>query len=131
MDGTGRAAVIECNADQVAVCYADEKKQFVSAVNAFMLDGMETYRVKGIDDWNAEERYQTIDKAFGQERTKEPIAFARDVLSGKYGFICQYDRKSGKDTVWSVIYDVGNQKIYRCEGNPSRKKYVEDNRLVF
>lgn len=131
VDGTGRAAVIECNADQVAVCYADEKKQFVSAVNAFMLDGMETYRVKGIDDWNAEERYQTIDKAFGQERTKEPIAFARDVLSGKYGFICQYDRKTGKDTVWSVIYDVGNQKIYRCEGNPSRKKYVEDNRLVF
>lgn len=131
VDTTGTAAVIECNKDKVEVCYTDEKRKFVSAVNAFMLDGMRTYRIEAVDDWNADERYETIDKAFRQDRTKEPVAFAMDVLGGKYGFICQYDRKTGKDTVWSVIYDVGDQKIYRCEGNPSRKKYVEDGRWVF
>lgn len=131
VDGTGTAAVIECNGEKIEVCHVNERKQFVSAVNAFMLYGMKSYRIKEADDWNAQERYETIDHAFCQERKKEAVPFAMDVLSGKYGFICQYDRKTGKDTVWSVIYDAGSKKIYRCEGNPSRKKYVEDSRLVF
>lgn len=111
VDGMGTAAVIECNTDKVEVCYVNQRKQFVSAVNTFMLDGMKPYRIKETDDWNAEERYATIDNAFCQERKKEAVLFAMDVLSGKYGFICQYDRKTGKDTVWSVIYDVGGKKI--------------------
>lgn len=56
-------------------------------------------------------------------------SFAMDVLSGKYGFMCQYDRKTGKDTVWSVVYDVGEQRIWRCEGNPGWEDYEEDRRL--
>ena len=39
----------------------------------------------------------------------------------EFGFMCQYDRKLDADTVWSVIYDIKNKKIYRVEGNPSRK----------
>ena len=54
---------------------------------------------------------------------------AAKLLSGKNGFICQYDRKTGKDTVWSVIYDLTNNKIYRTEGNPSRRKFKEDTRF--
>ena len=131
VDGTGTAAVIECNADKLEVCYVEEENTFVSAVNAFKLDGMKTYRIEDVDDWNAEERYETINAAFCQDRTNEAVPYAMDVLSGKYGFICQYDRKTGKDTVWSAIYDVGDKKIYRCEGNPSRKQYVEDSRFVF
>lgn len=130
VDRSGTAVVIECNADKVEICRADEEKTFVSAVNAFKLDGMNAYRVEGIDNWNAEERFETIQRAFSRDRTKDAVSFAMDVLSGTYGFICQYDRKTGKDTVWSVVYDVGGRKNYRCEGNPSRKKYSEDNRFI-
>ena len=45
--------------------------------------------------------------------------------------MCQYDRKKGADTVWSVVYDLKNKKIYRVEGNHSRKKYKEDKRFSF
>ena len=45
--------------------------------------------------------------------------------------MCQYDRKTGADTVWSVIYDIQNLKVYRVEGNPSRKQFEEDKRLKF
>ena len=45
--------------------------------------------------------------------------------------MCQYDRKTNADTVWSVIYDIKNKKIYRVEGNPSRKQFKEDTRLKF
>ena len=59
------------------------------------------------------------------------IELTKDILSGKYGFMCQYDRKTNADTVWSVIYDIKNRKIYRVEGNPSRKQFKEDKRLKF
>ena len=32
--------------------------------------------------------------------------------SGKYGFMCQYDRKTDADTAWSVIYDIKNNEIF-------------------
>lgn len=127
-DRSGEAALIECNPEKMEVCSVDEKNHFVSAVNAFNLPGMRKYRAEGIDDWRAGERYETIQVAFARHK-QEPFAFAADVLGGKYGFMCQYDRKTGKDTVWSVIYDVTGGKIYRCEGNPSRKRFLEDKRI--
>ncbi len=129
VDRSGAAAHIECNAKRTEVCYADGKNPFVSAVNAFNLPGMREYRVEGMDDWRAGERYETMQAAFAGRGQEEPLAFAVDVLKGKYGFLCQYDRKTGKDTVWSVVYDVGEGRIYRCEGNPSRKWFAEDERF--
>ena len=58
--------------------------------------------------------------------------FDKNLLSGKYGFLCQYDRKNlNIDTIWSSIYSIKNKTVYRTEGNPSRKKYNEDKRLIF
>ena len=37
--------------------------------------------------------------------------------------MCQYDRKTDTDTVWSVIYDIKNNEVFRVEGNPKRKRY--------
>ena len=50
-------------------------------------------------------------------------------IGGKYGFMCQYDRKTNADTVWSVVYDLKNNKIWRVEGNPGRKKFKKDIRF--
>ena len=91
---------------------------------------MEKYNNYEIDDWNGELRYQTIAKAVLKEQINS-FDDVVDLLSGKYGFLCQYERRTGKDTVWSVIYDLKQKKIYRVEGNPSRKKFVEDKRFKF
>lgn len=56
---------------------------------------------------------------------------AKDLLAGKNGFLCQYDRKTGKDTVWSVIYALKERRIYRAEGNPARRGFKEDRRFFF
>jgi hypothetical protein len=37
------------------------------------------------------------------------------------------NRKEGADMVWSAVYE----KVYRVEGNPSRKQYKGNTRLVF
>ncbi len=130
VDSQKMAAVIECNTDRVEVCYLDKAHPYLLAVNGFYLKGMKAYQVEGIDNWQAEERYQTIHTAFLQRREASAISFAMATLGGAYGFLCQYDRKTGKDTVWSTIYDVGKGSIYRCEGNPSRKAFKEDRRFV-
>jgi predicted choloylglycine hydrolase len=57
------------------------------------------------------------------------IEYAKDILSGKYGFICQYDKQLNFDTIWSSVFDISNKRLYRAEGNPSRVTYREDTRF--
>ena len=54
-----------------------------------------------------------------------------ELLSGKYGFMCQYDRAAGQDTVWSVVYDLAHGLIYRAEGNPARVPFEQDRRFTW
>lgn len=128
-DRLGNVAVIECNADKKEIRYQDEEHHFVSAVNSFHLDSMKQFNNTQIDNWNAEERYQAIQRAFEAEDKRDP-EFAKKILSGRFGFMCRYERDTGKDTVWSVIYDLKELAIYRCEGNPSRRKFIRDKRFA-
>lgn len=59
------------------------------------------------------------------------VSQAQGLLAGQYGFLCQYDRAQGKDTVWSVLYGLGQGRIYRAEGNPSRTPFALDPRFPF
>lgn len=126
-DTSGNNALIECNAEKTEIV---SNSKTVWATNLFHTKKMEKYNNYEIDDWNGELRYQTIAKAVLKEQINS-FDDVVDLLSGKYGFLCQYERRTGKDTVWSVIYDLKQKKIYRVEGNPSRKKFVEDKRFKF
>ncbi len=79
----------------------------------------------------SKERYSVAYNSLSENNHHFSIELVKDILSGKYGFMCQYDRKTNADTVWSVIYDIKNRKTYRIEGNPSRKQFKEDKRLKF
>lgn len=125
-DTGGGFAVIECNSERVEIIR--DEKQYVLATNLFHNDKMQIYNNCINDNWQAQQRYQTMLDALSNHQIKT-FDDAVDLLAGKHGFICQYDRKSGKDTVWSVIYDLKNKKIYRVEGNPSRKSFKEDTRF--
>lgn len=53
-------------------------------------------------------------------------ATARDKIS-----LSVYDRSTGKDIVWSVLYDPNEHQIYRTEKNPSRTGYKLDQCFPF
>ncbi len=129
MDSIGNFAVIECNCSHIKVIKPTEQDCFVVAANGFVSPEMIKYN--GIDDWHSSERYSVAYNSLKANKNHFSIELAKDILSGKYGFMCQYERILGVDTVWSVIYDVKNKKIFRVEGNPSRKKFVEDTRMKF
>lgn len=129
IDKLGVMAVIECNSKDREIMRPNDDDNFVVAANNFNSLKMKAYKNIGIDDWNSKERYKVA-----YHSLKENIFsfdLAKDILSGKFGFMCQYDRKTGADTVWSVIYDLKNNKIYRVEGNPLRKQFKEDTRMKF
>jgi len=40
--------------------------------------------------------------------------------------MCQYEKSINFDTVWPSVFDISNNKMYCAEGNPARKKFIED-----
>ena len=128
-DKTGNLAVAEINPENKVVIYPEGNQTFVAAANKFNSPSMTKHNNENIDDWRAEERLATAINALKNNAEKYSVKLAEDILGGKYGFMCQYDRKTNADTVWSVIYDLKRKQIYRVEGNPSRKKFNEDLRF--
>ena len=129
-DSKGKIAVVECNPVKLEVRYPNPNECFIATANCFVSDAMKEFRTPAhIDSWRSEERYTTADSALRKQSCNYTLDICCDVLSGKYGFICQYDRKKNADTVWSAIYDSKNIRFYRVEGNPSRKSFKEDKRL--
>jgi predicted choloylglycine hydrolase len=128
-DKTGDIAVVECNPEKVVVIRPKPGERFVATANNFYSTQMQNYRNGDIDDWRSDERYRTAYDALKSNEGRHSAEFAKAVLAGRYGFMCQYDRKKNADTVWSVIYDLKGKKIWRVEGNPSRKKFKEDVRM--
>jgi len=128
-DRFGNIAVIECDSENVVVIKTKKDEKFVVTTNHFHSLNMKNNRNTDIDDWFSDERYRVAYHALKQLQTHFTKEDAQNILAGQYGFMCQYDRKMGADTVWSVIYDCLNKRIWRVEGNPSRKKFKEDIRM--
>lgn len=130
VDRKGHMVVVECNCENVAVITPSEDGDFVVATNEYMTDEMQRYNNAEADHWKADERYEVAHNTLKQSNNYS-FELVQDILKGKYGFMCQYDRKTDADTVWSVIYDIKHDEIFRVEGNPRRKRYIQDTRFKF
>lgn len=123
IDATGDMAVVECNCMEIEVFYPKEKENYVVATNQFRSERMRKYQCTFLeDDLFSEKRYRCASHALRSTASYD-VSFAKDLLAGKYGFMCQYDPSLGVDTVWSSIYDITNHQIYLCTGNPSRMPF--------
>lgn len=130
-DSLGNAALFECNPQAIEIKRIDRSCNFVCSTNMFNTLSMKAYNNLPEDSWFAKERYQTMDTFLSNHETYMTIRQAQNLLAGREGFLCQYDRKTSKDTVWSVVYDLGEGSIYRCEGNPARKPFKKDERTYW
>ncbi|MDD5936993.1 MAG: C45 family autoproteolytic acyltransferase/hydrolase [Clostridiales bacterium] len=129
IDRTGDMVAVECNPKQIVEIRPEESESFVAAANCFHSKEMQPYCNTTVDDWRAEERYETAYQALKGHQKLYSVEYAESILAGEHGFMCQYDRKTNADTVWSVVYDLKRKRIYRVEGNPSRKPFKEDDRM--
>ena len=122
-DKTGDIVIVECNCEKIKIIKPNENCGFVTTANLFNSSEMMKYNNYEIDNWGSEKRYNTSYSVLKNHNENYSFDLIKDILSGKYGFMCQYDRKKDADTVWSIIYDIKNGMIFRAEGNPKRTKY--------
>ena len=115
---------VECSPQKIKIKRGD----FAVASNHFVSDEMKKHEeTKNL--YYSKERYKTGYGVLSTGFDKAAAGFVKDILSSKFGFMCQYPKASNFDTVWSSVFDITNNKIYRAEGNPSRRKYKEDARF--
>ena len=130
-DRGGDIAVAECDGERLAVCRPSRERPYVRATNVFHAPGMPPFDGSEEDCWFARTRYDTLTAALDDQAARLDATGAQALLAGKFGFLCQYDRRTGRDTVWSVVYDLGGGAVYRAEGNPSRTPFLRDRRFAF
>ena len=96
--------------------------------NHFVEKDMLCYNYEAEDDIFSHKRYETLKK---QNYLGYNLDDIFGLLKGEKGFLCQYNRTKGFDTIWSSVYDIKNKIVYRYEGNQRRKKFNIDKRLKF
>jgi predicted choloylglycine hydrolase len=127
VDKSGDMVVAECTCEKMVVIEPQKGENFVVSANHFISPQMQPYeRLCWLD---ARERYRVATQAL-KTHDGYSLELAMDILSGKYGFMCQYKRESGFDTLWSTIYDLTDDQILRAEGNPARVRFKEDSRIA-
>lgn len=130
-DKTGDMAVIECSPHSIVVRKPDIKTDFLVSANHFIDNSMQLEHCNPQDNWYlSKDRYATVQNAL-LEKTYKDEKYAQDILSGKKGFTCQYDKKLKFDTIWSVVYNLNDLQVFCAEGNSLKTKYKEDNRLTW
>ena len=55
----------------------------------------------------------------------------KELLSGKRGFLCQYEKKLHFETIWSAVYDLNNLCNEICEGNSAKSAFRTETRLAW
>lgn len=128
-DSIGDIVVVECNSQKVVIIDPLENENFVIATNNFNSLQMKKYFHYNIDDWNSSLRNQVANQTLKTNHLSKKLVF--EILSGKHGFMCQYDRKKGADTVWSVVYDLKIKKYIELKGILQEKNIKKINVLSF
>ncbi len=130
-DKSGSMVVAECTPKakniREATTFPDGK--IVCTVNSFTSDRMKNYDDGKVDDYHSRKRYQVVMESFSQGLLDGSIETVKNLLTGKYGFMCQYDDQPDFETVWSSVFDLKSLNVYRAEGDPRKKKFVADRRL--
>jgi predicted choloylglycine hydrolase len=128
-DKKGDMVVAECTPGKIFLRKPAMDQNFIVAVNHFTSDEMKNYDASNRDNFFSDARYKTAYNALKNINYIDGVEHTKDILSGKHGLICQYDKQLNFDTIWSSVFDVSNNKIYRAEGNPSRTRFKEDIRF--
>ena len=131
-DKNGDMVVVECNPLETHIRYPvknERGEDFIVAVNHFTSKEMWKHDASDHNVYLSKVRYQTAFNTLRRNNYNDCMEYCKAILSGKFGFMCQYDKTLNFDTIWSSIYNISDTKVYRAEGNPQRVNFIEDKRL--
>ena len=130
-DKQGDMVVVECTSTIRKIrkpITINKDLKVVCTTNCFVTDDMKQYERED-ETYRSLERYNNVIKAFENYSGQYVIGYIEEILKGKHGFMCQYEKGLNFETIWSSVFDLDTLDIYRAEGEPRRKKYNLDERL--
>ena len=130
-DKTGDIVAIECTPLQKKVRKTIETEfgKIICTVNNFTSNEMKEFDYSDGNVYKSQERYNVVINSLPKLIGCDIISNTQQLLSGKYGFMCQYENELEFETVWSSIFDLNSLCIYRAEGSPDKTKFKIDTRL--
>lgn len=129
-DRSGDMAVVESSPQKIVIRRPQSGKTWLVSANHFVSMAMQAEHANPEVNWYRScDRYDTVQAALASPESNKNAVWAKKLLSGKMGFICQYEKEMNFDTLWSALYDVSALKIYCAEGNPAKARFKEDTRL--
>lgn len=126
-DKSKKMLVAECSPFEINLRQPETNtkgEKFIVTVNHFTSPQMQKYDRSKQNLYSSKVRYETAYKALNKADYDNTILHAKNLLSGKYGFMCQY-RKVKFETIWSTIFDIVNLNMFLAEGNPEYIEYQE------
>ncbi len=132
-DKKGKISAVECNPHKMIFRNAEEAggRKFSVIANHFIDSEMKKHDGSKSSMFFSFERYATAVNSIGKIANSNGIEFSKDLLSGKYGFICEYPKSLHFSTIWSSVYDVSGGKVFIADGDPRRAVFFEDQRGLF
>lgn len=131
-DKSNETVVVECNPFKLHLRKPELNKlgnSFIVTVNHFTSSEMSKHDRSNKNMYSSALRYETAYNALENFNHNDAVRFTKELLNGKYGFMCQY-KKIKFDTIWSTVFDITNNKVFVAAGNPQKEKFVEDKRLT-
>jgi predicted choloylglycine hydrolase len=130
MDKSNNSAVVECSPQYVVIRRPVNDEHFLVSANHFISNEIISQHANPMENWfHSYDRYNTAYTALSNDIPPDCVKYTQEILRGDYGFMCQYKKDLNFQTIWSVVYDVSNLKIYCSEGNPNTTEFKEDTRL--
>lgn len=128
VDKQQEMVVAECTPDTINLRRPDKNKNledFIITVNHFTSKPMQKYDKSNQDTYSSKARYETAYKALYNMDSENEIEYIKNILRGKFGFMCQY-RNIHFETIWSTIFDNSENIMFLAKGNPRETEYEED-----
>lgn len=119
-DKNNNMIIAECSCEKINIRKPQKNSvgdHFIVTVNHFTTKEMQKYDKSKQNIYKSTDRYVTANNALYEFPDISPVNYTKDILSGKYGFMCQYKRVKF-ETIWSTIFDIDNNFMYLSKGNP-------------
>ncbi len=130
-DKFGNMVVVECTPllKQLREPIITKCGKIICTVNNFISENLKQYDYSDGNVYNSVERYNVVVNSLPKLLQGDLITNTQKLLKGEFGFMCQYEKELNFETIWSSIFDFNTLYVYRAEGSPLKKKFVEDKRL--
>jgi predicted choloylglycine hydrolase len=128
-DRSGALAVVEASPDKIKVRRPGDEPWIV-ATNHFNLPEMASVENVHMRPPDSKMRYDTLWGFLQSQGGKVDVEASEKALADHSGKVCSHIDKIEMGTLWSVVVDLSQMKVFRAEGHPCSTPYEEDTRLA-